>query len=153
METIKQIHEYNGLQIAEITKAAHSELMRYWNEDEPRDIVFPDENITDYICWIEKDQTWDAICVSKGKTELLMFGEEFNNKEYAFKWLANEYEDTDELKEEDRKRAKEIWELAQELAKERYEEETTDGAWDEADKYEREDYVFTEYFKLKGMQI
>ena len=152
MNAIKQIHEYNGFKIAEITEEAHSELMRYWTE-ESRDIELPDSNITDYICWIEKDQTWDAICAFKGKDDVLMFGESFNNKEYAFKWIADEYVDIEELKEEDRKRAREIWELAQKLAKERYEEETTDGAWDEADKYEREDYVFTEYFKLKGMQI
>ena len=42
-----------------------------------------------------------------------------------------------------------LWEEAQARARERYEEECG-GDWEEADKYEREDYVFAEYMKLKG---
>ena len=45
---------------------------------------------------------------------------------------------------------KKLWEQAQHIAKERYEEDTTEGAWEEADKYEREDYVFAAYMELKG---
>ena len=42
---------------------------------------------------------------------------------------------------------KELLELAQEKAKEEYEEDTGE-CWDEADKYEREDYVFSAYMTL-----
>lgn len=44
----------------------------------------------------------------------------------------------------------ELWKKAQQMAKEKYEEETTEGALEEADKYEREDYVWAAYEKLKG---
>ena len=44
--------------------------------------------------------------------------------------------------------SKDLWELAQQQAKEKYEEDTAEGAWEEADKYEREDYVFAAYFRL-----
>lgn len=41
-----------------------------------------------------------------------------------------------------------LWKKAQERAKEIYEEEYGKGSWEYADKYEREDYVFTEYERL-----
>ena len=41
----------------------------------------------------------------------------------------------------------ELWKLAQEQAIKEYEEEH--GSWDDADKYEREDWVFSAYMKLK----
>lgn len=44
---------------------------------------------------------------------------------------------------------KELWELAQQIAKKRYEEDDN-GDWEEADKYAREDYVHTTYMRLKG---
>lgn len=42
---------------------------------------------------------------------------------------------------------KKLWETAQRRAKKEYEKEC--GCWDEADKYERQDLVFSEYMKLK----
>ena len=45
-----------------------------------------------------------------------------------------------------------LWLKAREIAKEKYEEDTTEGAWEEADKYEREDYVWAAYERLKGEQ-
>lgn len=41
----------------------------------------------------------------------------------------------------------ELWKLAQEQAIKEYEEEH--GSWDDTDKYEREDWVFSAYMKLK----
>lgn len=41
-----------------------------------------------------------------------------------------------------------LWRKARELAKEMYENDDN-GDWDEADKYEREDYVWAAYEKLK----
>lgn len=40
---------------------------------------------------------------------------------------------------------KELWEIAQEQAIKEYE-----GNWEDADKYEREDCVFSKYIELKG---
>lgn len=40
-----------------------------------------------------------------------------------------------------------LWKSAQEQAKKEYEKEY--GCWDDADKYEREDWVFSVYMKLK----
>jgi hypothetical protein len=40
-----------------------------------------------------------------------------------------------------------FWKAAQEQAKNEYEKEC--GRWDDADKYEREDWVFSAYIKLK----
>lgn len=40
-----------------------------------------------------------------------------------------------------------LWQMAQERARTKYEEEY--GSWEDADKYERGDWVFTEYMKLK----
>ena len=97
-----EVYEYNGFEIAEINEELHSELMKYWDEDE-EDVSMPIENITNYLCWIEKDKTWDAICAMKTPNGYSLFGEEFIHKEYALRWIAGEYEDTDELKEEDRK--------------------------------------------------
>ena len=42
-----------------------------------------------------------------------------------------------------------LFDEAKKRAKKRYEEETTIGAWDDADKYEKEDYVF---YELQQMQ-
>ena len=44
---------------------------------------------------------------------------------------------------------RELWVKAQENAKRDYEEEYGSGSWDEADKYEREDWCFTEYDRLR----
>ena len=44
---------------------------------------------------------------------------------------------------------RELWVKAQELVREVYEEEYGVGSWSEADKYEREDWVFSAYLKLK----
>ena len=41
----------------------------------------------------------------------------------------------------------ELWKLAQEQAIKEYEEGY--GNWEDADKYEREDWVFSAYMKLK----
>jgi hypothetical protein len=41
----------------------------------------------------------------------------------------------------------ELWELARKQAIKEYEEEC--GSWEEADKYEKEDWVFNAYMKLK----
>ena len=41
----------------------------------------------------------------------------------------------------------ELWDMAQEQAIKEYEEDY--GSWEDADKYEREDYVFSAYMKLK----
>ena len=46
-----------------------------------------------------------------------------------------------------------LWKQAQKLAKENYEEENGLGSWDEADKYERQDWVFAEYDKLGGFEL
>lgn len=40
-----------------------------------------------------------------------------------------------------------LWKVAQKKAKKEYEEEC--GCWEEADKYEREDWVFSRYIQLK----
>lgn len=42
-----------------------------------------------------------------------------------------------------------LWRKAREIAKQMYEEDDQ-GDWEEADKYEREDYVWAAYEKLKG---
>ena len=44
----------------------------------------------------------------------------------------------------------ELWHKARELAKEEYEKNY--GDWEEADKYEREDYVWSAFERLKGEQ-
>ena len=41
----------------------------------------------------------------------------------------------------------ELWTKAQEQARQEYEE--TEGDWEEADKYEKQDWVFSAYMKLK----
>ena len=48
----------------------------------------------------------------------------------------------------DNKFYRELWVKAQEIAKEKYNEEFGGDSWNEADKYEREDWVFTEYKRL-----
>lgn len=44
--------------------------------------------------------------------------------------------------------SKELWKQAQENAITTYEEENGCGSWEEADKYEREDWVYAEYKNL-----
>ena len=43
----------------------------------------------------------------------------------------------------------ETWKQAQKIAREKYEEVYGEGSWEDADKYEREDWVFAEFFKLE----
>lgn len=43
-----------------------------------------------------------------------------------------------------------LWEIARKQAIKEYEEEG--GCWEDADKYEREDLVFSTYMKLKTIQ-
>lgn len=38
-----------------------------------------------------------------------------------------------------------LWIIAQKIAKEEYEDEYGVGSWDDADKYEKEDYCMTAY--------
>ena len=47
---------------------------------------------------------------------------------------------------------KEKWKQAQKLAIEEYEEEYGGGSWEEADKYEKEDYVWDAYEKIENKQ-
>jgi hypothetical protein len=47
---------------------------------------------------------------------------------------------------------KELWEQAREQAIEEYEEEYGGGSWEEADKYEKEDYVWWAYEKIMNKQ-
>jgi hypothetical protein len=47
----------------------------------------------------------------------------------------------------------ELWKQAQKLAEENYEKEYGACTWDDADKYEREDWVFAEYEKLGGFEL
>ena len=105
---MSEIYKYNGIELAEISEELHSELMKYWTEDRDNieNISMPIENITSYLCWIEKDKVWDAIQVMKTNNGYHLFGESFKHKKYALRWIANEYEDTDELLEEDRKAGK-----------------------------------------------
>ena len=44
-----------------------------------------------------------------------------------------------------------LWRKAREIAKENYEEENG-GSWEDADKYEVEDYVWAAYNKLRGIK-
>ena len=44
---------------------------------------------------------------------------------------------------------RDLWLKAQEIAKRNYEEEWGEGSWDDADKYEREDYAFAKYDELR----
>lgn len=47
----------------------------------------------------------------------------------------------------------ELWKQAQKIAEENYEKEYGACTWDDADKYEREDWVFAEYEKLGGFEL
>jgi hypothetical protein len=47
----------------------------------------------------------------------------------------------------------ELWKQAQKLAEENYEKEFGACTWDDADKYEREDFVFDAYEKLGGVEF
>lgn len=44
---------------------------------------------------------------------------------------------------------RELWIKAQEIAREEYEDENGGGSWDDADKYEREDFVWAAYEQLR----
>ena len=99
------MYEYKGIMIAEITEDKHTELMKYWTEDK-KDIQMPVENVYSYLYWSEKDKCWDAIQAMETSDGMLMFGEDFVHKEYALRWFAGEYDDTEELKKEDRKAGK-----------------------------------------------
>lgn len=99
------VYKYKDLDIAEISEDLHTELMKYWTEDK-KDIQLPVENVFNYLCYVKEDKSWDAICVMKTNDGFHLFGEEFIHKEYALKWIAGEYEDTDDLKKEDRKAGK-----------------------------------------------
>ena len=97
-----RILEYKEIKVAEINEDLHSKHMRYWTEDN-KNISMPAENITSYLCWIENDKSWDAIQAMKMNDGYHLFGQAFRHKEYALRWLANEYDDTDDLVKEDRK--------------------------------------------------
>ena len=99
------MYEYKGIMVAEISEENHTELMKYWTE-EKLDIQMPEEGVLSYLCWIEKENSWDAICAMKTEGGYHLFGEDFVHKEYALRWLAGEYDETEELKEEDRKAGK-----------------------------------------------
>lgn len=95
------VYEYKDIKIAEISEDLHSELMKYWTEhygEFTNKIKLPIDWISNYLCYIEKDKTWDAIQVMKNKNgDIKLFGEAFEHKEYALRWLRNEYYDTDDL--------------------------------------------------------
>ena len=95
-EILEVKYEYNGVKVAEIHTRVHSELMKYWT-DNKKDVQLPIDNVFCYLCWIEKDKVWDAICVMETKDGLYLFGESFIHKENALKWVVGDYEDTDEL--------------------------------------------------------
>lgn len=99
-EILEVKYEYNGYMVAEICEETHSELMKYWTEDK-KIMQLPIKDVDLYLCWEEKDKVWDAICALETTDRFILLGESFIHKEYALKWLAGEYEDTDELKEED----------------------------------------------------
>ena len=99
------VYNYKGLNVADISEDLHSELMKYWTEDK-KDIQLPVKDVFSYLCWIEEDKSWDAIQAMEMSDGYHLFGEAFIHKEYALRWLANEYEDTDDLLEEDRKSGK-----------------------------------------------
>ena len=48
---------------------------------------------------------------------------------------------------------KELWEQAQKRAKEIYEDDNVEGAWESADKYEREDYIWFAYDQITKRKI
>lgn len=102
------VYEHKGFYIAEIDEVLHSQLMKYWDEDHDniefaKDIELPIKGVHMYLCYIEKDKSWDAICVMETDKGVQLFGEAFNNKEYALKWLVNDYYDTAELLKQDRR--------------------------------------------------
>lgn len=49
--------------------------------------------------------------------------------------------------------SQQIWKDADVLAQKIYEEENGEGSWQEAEKYEREDYFFYAYNKLKEKEV
>jgi hypothetical protein len=101
-EIVEVIYDYNGFKIAEINEETHTKLMKYWTDDE-KIMQLPNRDSNCYLYWNEKDKLWDAIYAIEGSDTWILCGEDFIHKEYALKWLAGEFEDTDELKIEDRK--------------------------------------------------
>jgi len=101
------VYEYNGYNVAEIDEILHKNLMKYWDGDYTEfrsDIEIPVKGVYRYLCYIEKDNTWDAIYVIENSdNEISLLGEEFHNKKYALQWLVDEFCDIDELKREDNK--------------------------------------------------
>ena len=99
------VYEHKGYNVAEIDETLHKNLMKYWDdtyEEFRNDIEIPVKDVYRYLCHIEKDNTWDAIYVMENSNgSISLFGEEFLHKEYALKWLTDEYYDTDELKNKD----------------------------------------------------
>lgn len=94
-------YEYKNLKVAEISEDLHAELMKYWT-DEDKNIKLPVNGIYSYLCWIEKEKFWDAIqAMESNDGSIKLFGEEFKNKEYALRWLRNEYYDTYDLLQQD----------------------------------------------------
>ena len=155
-----KVFEYKGIQVAEIDEVLHSGLMRYWIEDIDEvyekdystQIVLPDKNIFNYLYCSEKDKTWDPICVMEMNDRYHLFREEFIQKEYALRWIANEYLYTDELKEEDRMSSnKELWEQAKVLAKQLYIENYEED-WELADEYDKTEYIKAVYVELERKQ-
>ena len=61
------------------------------------------------------------------------------------------YEDEQWIAMDEAEKDKELWKQAKLLAEAMYVEDDN-GDWAEADKYEREDYIFAAYDKLKGEQ-
>lgn len=108
-------YEYKDLKVAEISEDLHTELMKYWTEDHDEfsnDIKLPVNGIYSYLCWIEKDKSWDAIQAMENKDgSIKLFGEEFKNKEYALRWLRNEYYDTRDLLWQDNRNNPQLDEL------------------------------------------
>lgn len=45
--------------------------------------------------------------------------------------------------------SRELWEVARERSKKNYESQYGEGSWEEAERYEREDWVFSRYFAME----
>ena len=108
-------YEYKDLKVAEISEDLHEELMKYWEDEHDefsKDIILPVNGIYSYLCWIEKDKSWDAIQAMENKDgSIKLFGVEFQNKEYALRWLRNEYYNIDDLLWEDNRNNPQLDEL------------------------------------------
>lgn len=109
-------YEYKDLKIAEISEDLHAELMKYWDEEYEfefnSNIKLPVNGIYNYLCWFEKNKSWDAIHAMENKDgSIKLFGEEFRNKEYALRWFRNEYYDTYDLLWQDKRNNPQLDEL------------------------------------------